>query len=196
MITTRKELKQYLMADVLRYGRKVPGFKERLYCNEKWYIYKYVRSLRHYEYYYNSRRMGGVATKTILFLPYLYWFFKYKRLSFKTHITILPNTCGPGLMVYHIGDMIWVKSQAKLGSNCTLRAGVVIGNKGEGEDNDFVIIGDNVDFGLGVKLFGPLTIGSNVTVGANAVITKDIPDNAIVAGVPAKIIRFKNDNNR
>ena len=43
----------------------------------------------------------------------------------------------------------------------------------------------------GAIVFGGITIGDNVTIGANAVVNKPIPDNAIVAGVPAKIIRYK-----
>ena len=43
-------------------------------------------------------------------------------------------------------------------------------------------------------VIGGITIGNNVTVGANAVVTKPVPDNAIVAGVPAKILRFKDEN--
>ena len=46
-------------------------------------------------------------------------------------------------------------------------------------------------FGLGCKIFRSVRIGNNVTVGANAVVTKDIPDNAVVGGVPAKVIRIK-----
>ena len=44
---------------------------------------------------------------------------------------------------------------------------------------------------MGCKIFGSVRIGNNVTVGANAVVTKDIPDNAVVGGVPAKVIRIK-----
>ena len=69
--------------------------------------------------------------------------------------------------------------------------GVVFGNKYEGEDNSIVEVGDNCYFGLGVKIFGQVKIGNNVTIGANAVVTKDIPDNTIVGGIPATIIRFK-----
>ena len=52
-------------------------------------------------------------------------------------------------------------------------------------------MGDNCYFGLGVKILGSVKIGNNVTIGANAVVTKDIPDNAVVGGVPAKIIKIK-----
>lgn len=45
--------------------------------------------------------------------------------------------------------------------------------------------------GGGSFVFGPITVGNNVSIGANAVVNKDVPDNAVVAGVPAKIIRFK-----
>lgn len=69
--------------------------------------------------------------------------------------------------------------------------GVVFGNKSESCDDSHVTVGDNCYFGLGAKIFGSVRIGDNVTVGANAVVTKDIPDNAVVGGVPAKIIKIK-----
>ena len=50
------------------------------------------------------------------------------------------------------------------------------------------IIGDNVYFGAGSKAFGPVKIGSNVKIGANAVVVKDIPDNSTAVGIPAKVI--------
>lgn len=55
-------------------------------------------------------------------------------------------------------------------------------------------IGDNVDMTKGSIIMGGITIGNNVTIGANAVINKPVPDNAIVAGVPAKILRIKGSN--
>ena len=48
-------------------------------------------------------------------------------------------------------------------------------------------MGDNCYFGLDCKIFGSVRIGDNVTVGANAVVTKDIPDGAIVGGVPVML---------
>lgn len=45
--------------------------------------------------------------------------------------------------------------------------------------------------GAGAKLFGNITIGNNVTIGANAVVTHDMPDNCVCGGIPAKIISFK-----
>jgi serine O-acetyltransferase len=52
------------------------------------------------------------------------------------------------------------------------------------------IIGDNVILFSGAKVIGNVCIGNNVVVGANAVVLNDIPDNAVVAGVPAKIISY------
>lgn len=112
-------------------------------------------------------------------------------MGFKLNYIIFPNTIGPGLKIYHKGNLTVVKQSCTIGKHCTLLTGVVFGNKEEKSDQAPVFVGDNCYIGLDVKIFGSVKIGNNVTIGANSVITKDIPDNAIVAGVPARIIRFK-----
>ncbi|MFZ2889940.1 acyltransferase [Sulfuricurvum sp.] len=57
-----------------------------------------------------------------------------------------------------------------------------------------VIIGDNVWIGAGARIIGPVVIGSNVIIAANALVTKDIEDNCVVSGVPAKIIKRIGNN--
>lgn len=51
-------------------------------------------------------------------------------------------------------------------------------------------IGNDVEFGANCYVIGNISIGNNVRIGAGAVVTKDVPDNCIVAGVPAKIIKY------
>ena len=51
------------------------------------------------------------------------------------------------------------------------------------------VIGNNVHISAGARILGPVRVGNNVLIGANAVVVKDVPDNCVVAGVPAKIIK-------
>lgn len=90
---------------------------------------------------------------------------------------------GSGFKIYHFSGII-INPLAIIGKNCTMRQGVTIGNKNELED--VPVIGDNVDFGAGSIVLGSIIIGNNVTIGANAVVIKDVPDNHIAVGVPAK----------
>lgn len=180
---TKLELNSLLLLDLLRFGGKRPNFKDQLLHNEVWYIFEYIRHLRMVEYHGS---LGGWHK-----LAFLYHWYRYKHLGFKLHMTIYPNTCGGGLRVYHSGGFVHVGSQCKIGKNCTLLPGVVFGNKHEKPDSGAAItVGDNCYFGLNAAIFGPVTIGNNVTVGANSVITKDVPDNAIVGGVNI-ILGFK-----
>lgn len=55
-------------------------------------------------------------------------------------------------------------------------------------------IGNNVHINKGAIVFGGITIGNNVDIGANAVVNKPVPDNAVVAGIPAKILRIKSES--
>lgn len=77
----------------------------------------------------------------------------------------------------------------RVGRNFTCRQCTTIGNKKDGDNENIPIIGDNVTLGANVVIIGGITIGNNVIVGAGSVVVKDIPDNCIVAGNPARIIR-------
>ena len=55
------------------------------------------------------------------------------------------------------------------------------------------IIGDNVQFGTDCRVLGDVRIGNNVLIGANAVVIRDVPENSVVAGVPARVIRKAGD---
>ena len=65
--------------------------------------------------------------------------------------------------------------------------GVTIGGKSGWYE--VPVIGDNVEINAGARIIGPVRIGDNVIIGANAVVTKDVPSNCIVAGVPAVILK-------
>lgn len=181
MIKTKEDLKYYLKEDLKRFDDKTPTLKDWLIKNEWAYIYKYIRTLRYLEYYLNAGNR----------MMYLWYFLWYKRLGFKLRITVYPNTIGPGFRIYHAGDFVHVGPNVKIGRNCTMLPGVVFGNKTEKPNDGLVTIGDNCYFGLGCKIFGSVRIGNNVTVGALSVVTHDIPDNAVVAGIPARIIKLK-----
>lgn len=57
-----------------------------------------------------------------------------------------------------------------------------------------LVIGNYVDFGVNVICIGNITIGDNAIIAAGAVVVKDVPANAIVAGNPAKIIKYRDSN--
>ena len=187
MIKTRDNLKYYICEDKKRMmSSGIPQIKDWILHNEKWYIYRYIKALRHVEYYLNAGKKHDFR--------FYFWWFRYKRLGFKMRYRIAPNTTGPGLMIYHAGDMIWVGNACKIGANCTLRPGVVFGRKRVSPDPEPVIVGDNCEFGLGAKIIGSLKIGNNVSVGANAVVTHDVPDNSIAIGIPARVLPNRHTN--
>ncbi|SKC18990.1 serine O-acetyltransferase [Dyadobacter psychrophilus] len=97
-------------------------------------------------------------------------------------------TIGRGFKVYH-GNGLVINKNVVIGKNCILRHTTTLGNKGD-IVSDCPDIGDNVQIGAHVCILGKITIGDNAVIGAGSIVTKDVPPNAVVAGNPAKIIRY------
>lgn len=89
------------------------------------------------------------------------------------------------------GTIINAKS---IGSNFTICQLTTIGNGLHGRNDLVPTIGDNVSLGANVSIIGEVTIGNNVIVGAGSVVVKDVPNNCVVAGNPARIIKTIPDN--
>lgn len=96
-------------------------------------------------------------------------------------------TIGPGFYIGHFGGIV-IGPDVVLGSNCNISQGVTLGAAAKAGRRGSPVVGDNCYFGAGAKVIGPIRIGNNVAVGANAVVTADVPDNATVVGIPARVI--------
>lgn len=102
---------------------------------------------------------------------------------------------GSGLYIGHFGG-ITVSPGATIGKRCNLSNNITIGLSGQGERSGVPTIGNDVYIAPGARVFGRITIGDNVKIGANAVIYKDIPSNAVVVLDPGfRIVSF-NGNRR
>jgi serine O-acetyltransferase len=114
-----------------------------------------------------------------------------RRYRYKYGIAIpFTTSIGSGFYIGHFGSII-VHRKTVIGRNCNLSHGVTLGQANRGKNKGHATIGDNTYIGPGAKVIGAVSIGDNVAVGANCVVTKDVPNNAVVAGVPAKIISYK-----
>ena len=85
------------------------------------------------------------------------------------------------------GIALVIHSRAIIGKNCIVGQCVTIG--GRSRHYDVPKIGDNVYIGAGAKILGPITVGNNSVIGAGAVVLKDVPENSIIVGIPAKVIK-------
>lgn len=92
---------------------------------------------------------------------------------------------GRNFVIDHFGGIV-VSGYARFGDNCRIRNGVVVG-LARTDDPCAPVIGDNVDIGAGAKVLGRIRVGNNVMIGANAVVTRDVPDDCIAVGVPAVV---------
>jgi len=99
---------------------------------------------------------------------------------------------GPCVIIPH-GHVV-IDSVVKIGRDCVINPWVTIGLSGSrrwGFDKRGPIIGERVHIGTGAKVLGPITIGDDVRIGANAVVINDVPSGATVVGAPARVVRDK-----
>lgn len=175
-----KELRYLVKADAYRCYRST-GIKA---------VIKGIRSGIGFKYIFWMRMCGYFRGK-LYFWPLLFIAQKMlKRCIFRFGIEIDPSTSiGPGFFIRHFSG-IFIFPSVKIGRNFTISQGVTIGKKYRGEKTGVPVIGDNVFIGPGAKILGKITVGNNVAIGANAVVTKDVPENAVVVGIPARVISY------
>lgn len=113
-----------------------------------------------------------------------------KLFIFLIYNSIIPFNCkiGKGTRFSYGGIGTVIHKRAVIGENCIIGSGVSLA--GRSGLYEVPVIGDNVYVGTGAKLLGDIVIGNNVTIGANAVVLQSFPDKAVIAGVPARLIKY------
>ena len=99
---------------------------------------------------------------------------------------------GKGTILGYQGLGIVIHKRCVIGENCHISQNVTMG--GTSDIYEVPVLGDNVSVGAGANIIGPVHVGNNVVIGAGAVVLKDIPDNCVAVGVPARIIKGKEES--
>ena len=146
----------------------------------------------------------SIRLKGYLGIVYILMVDSYYRNMFYHRIGIIakffswyyPGNSTFRVMCHNIGGGIYLAHPSStylnaksIGKNFTCRQNTTLGNKYENGKSSCPTIGDNVNVGANVCIIGDITIGNNVTIGAGSVVVKSVPDNCVVVGNPARIIR-------
>lgn len=135
------------------------------------------------------RLTSWLSKYKILEFPMRWWLW---HVSHKYGISLSLNTdIKGGFCIHHFSNIV-ITPCAHIGEKFTIYQGCTIGAIHEGAKAGHPIIGNNVTVYAGSKIIGQITIGNNVIVGANSVVNSNIPDNCVVAGVPARVLRNLN----
>lgn len=94
---------------------------------------------------------------------------------------------GAGSVLGYGGIGVVIHDRAVIGKNVSIGQNVTIG--GTSKKYEVPIIGDNCLLAAGAVIVGPVTIGKDCVIGANAVVVKDMPDNSLAVGIPAKVVK-------
>lgn len=134
---------------------------------------KLLWCLRKYQRLENSRNILSIVRKRYYVLAHRFW-----SVVSGADIPLNCNIEG-GLLIPHPNGIV-IHPNARIGANCLIFQQVTIAGT--------VVMGYHVDIGTGAKILGPLKIGNNVNIGANAVVTKDVESGCTVIGIPAHVI--------
>jgi serine O-acetyltransferase len=181
-LRTFHEVRSYLKADLYRYAGRTTALE----------FLKHFVVTPGYKYTVWMRLCGYLRVRPSTRYT-LYPVVKYilLRCRYKYGIAIPENTIiGPGLFINRFGG-IYVHTDAIIGSNVNFTHGVLLGQTNRGALMGAPIVGDRVFMGAGAKIIGRIRLGDESMVGANAVVTKDVPAKGVVGGIPAKILSMQ-----
>jgi serine O-acetyltransferase len=116
-------------------------------------------------------------------LPFVFYFVNHVLFGCEIHYAA---RIGRGFAICHSQGIV-IGRHCVLGDRVRVYSGAVLGKKDAG--SGMPSVGSDVTIGAGAKLLGGIAIGSHVVVGANAVVLSDVPDNCVVAGNPARVVR-------
>lgn len=178
MISSKKELKFYIMADMMmNRGKFKWSLKDRIkHIFLPDIIMQYLKSMRCCVYYSVPQRI----TPPCLFLK-AYHGFRFRRLGIKLGFSIGANTLGYGVVLPHYGTIV-VGGSNRIGNYAVLHTSTCISDNSK-------VIGNALYLATGAKMTSPLTLGDNVSVGANSVVNKSFGPDCMIAGTPAKRIK-------
>ena len=122
-----------------------------------------------------------------------------QTIRFFTGIEIHPGAkIGKNLFIDH-GMGVVIGETSEIGDNVTIYHNVTLGGSSPSIDSErqrhekrHPTIGNDVVIGSGAQIIGPITVGNNSRLAANAVVVKDVPENATMVGIPAKAVKLEN----
>jgi serine O-acetyltransferase len=171
-IRDRADYRAFLTADLLAHD--VPRW--HFYLRPRYPELHFQRLLRYVEYTQSKRTLSFRARYVVARV-------RLARLAVHTGISIPPGSFGPGLSIAHVGSIV-VHDRARIGSFCRIHSSTNIGVHQGGVPR----IGDRVYIAPGAVIYGAVSIGDDVMIGANSVVNSDVPSGVTVAGAPARII--------
>ena len=122
-----------------------------------------------------------------------------QTIRFFTGIEIHPGAkIGKNLFIDH-GMGVVIGETSEVGDNVTIYHNVTLGGSSPSIDSErqrhekrHPTIGNDVVIGSGAQIIGPIKVGNNSRIAANAVVVKDVPENATMVGIPARAVKLEN----
>ncbi len=180
LCTICSKQKHLIKEDVARWN-EIEQINFNLFESLNWYL-TYKKEFRNLLQHRFKHPNGSLTGRLHFVIARILW----KPMG---SLFIYTKEIGGGLYIQH--GFATIISAKKIGKNCRIYQQVTIGYKGEYNP----VLEDNVAVTCGAKVLGDLTMHSHSLAAAGAVVVKDVPEKAIVGGVPAKVIGYKDDNN-
>lgn len=138
---------------------------------------------------FGNWRMGQPRVVRLLTGPLYRWAYRRCRNVYGIELPY-PAKIGRRFVIEHQSAIV-VHGHCVIGDDCTIRQGVTLGNKTMDRPYDAPTLGHGVNVGAGAKVLGAVNLGDRSTVGANAVVVKDVPPDYVAVGIPAQLFLKK-----